>query len=350
MMHVYSLAGFIFPKTVNLIGQRETVPLSDLATDSLRPMTATLLALSHAAMLAAFKPVTPVDTLTSGLASIARLPLGTNIAPLLEAGDNSALRDNAQLTLFDVESDADCRSVREVITFLDMNVLIKPCGVGSRFLDELAQLEGPRAAPPYLVDISAKRCEQGAEAICQHLFSAYGMPAGVGATALPSAPPVPRWLPSLLRFGRGSTVEPSARDRPMPPSPLRLYSYDGNQFCRLVREVLCECDLPYELRSTGKGSPRRAELRALSGKTTAPFLVDPNTEVMMGESADVRRKTGFEPAPRPVLPSSLVLRGAPLTAAVFDSLPCRSWTTCGASTEAARPLLSVSEFGMLGPH
>ena len=40
----------------------------------------------------------------------------------------------------------------------------------------------------------------------------------------------------------------------MPPSPLRLYSYDGNQFCRLVREVLCECDLPYELRSTGKAA------------------------------------------------------------------------------------------------
>ena len=54
-----------------------------------------------------------------------------------------------------------------------------------------------------------------------------------------------------------------------------------------MREVLCELDLPYVLRSTGKGSPRREELRALSGKTTAPYLVDPNTDTKMGESADI---------------------------------------------------------------
>ena len=77
------------------------------------------------------------------------------------------------------------------------------------------------------------------------------------------------------------------RGRPSPAEPLRLYSYDGNQFCRLVREVLCELDLPYELRSTGKGSLRREELRSLSGKTTAPYLVDPNSGTAMGESADI---------------------------------------------------------------
>ena len=54
-----------------------------------------------------------------------------------------------------------------------------------------------------------------------------------------------------------------------------------------MREVLCELDLPYELRSTGKGSARREELRLLSGKTTAPFIVDANTGTAMGESADI---------------------------------------------------------------
>ena len=61
----------------------------------------------------------------------------------------------------------------------------------------------------------------------------------------------------------------------------------GNQFCRLVREVLCELDLPYEVRSTGKGSLRRQELQEASGSTTAPFLVDANTGMSMGESADI---------------------------------------------------------------
>ena len=52
-------------------------------------------------------------------------------------------------------------------------------------------------------------------------------------------------------------------------------------------EALTELDLPYTLVSTGKGSPRRADLAALAGKTTAPYLVDPNTGVAMGESADI---------------------------------------------------------------
>lgn len=71
----------------------------------------------------------------------------------------------------------------------------------------------------------------------------------------------------------------------MPP----LLRAEGNQFCRLVREVLSELDLPYELRSTGKGSPRREELAAVrgDGSTTAPFLLDPNTDTAMGESADI---------------------------------------------------------------
>ena len=154
-------------------------------------------------------------------------------------------------------------------------------------MTELTQLEDPQAVPPYLVDTSADRCVSGSENICKHLFAEYGMPAGVGAAAMPCAPPVPAWLPSFLRFGRGSTVEPSARDRPMPHVPLRLYSYDGNQFCRLVREVLAELDLPYRLRSTGKGSPRRQELLEVAGATTAPYLVDPNTGTSMGESAEI---------------------------------------------------------------
>ena len=51
---------------------------------------------------------------------------------------------------------------------------------------------------------------------------------------------------------------------------------------------MAELDLPYELRSTGKGSPRRAALQELQGKTTCPYLVDPNDGGRsLGESADI---------------------------------------------------------------
>ncbi len=67
-----------------------------------------------------------------------------------------------------------------------------------------------------------------------------------------------------------------------------LYSYEGNQFCRLVREVLTELDIPYELRSAGKGSPRRAELSTLTGGSTqCPYLIDPNTDKKLAESKDI---------------------------------------------------------------
>ena len=62
----------------------------------------------------------------------------------------------------------------------------------------------------------------------------------------------------------------------------------GNQFCRLVREVLTELDIVYELRSAGKESPRRKELPAITGGSSqCPYLIDPNINVQMAESNDI---------------------------------------------------------------
>ena len=92
------------------------------------------------------------------------------------------------------------------------------------------------------------------------------------------------WMPSLLRLGRGGSVVPTAKKA---AKQIVLYDYEGNQFSRLVREALTELDLIHEIRSAGKGSKRREELKELAGKTTVPYLFDPNTGVRMGESADI---------------------------------------------------------------
>ena len=85
----------------------------------------------------------------------------------------------------------------------------------------------------------------------------------------------------------GGGIDTSGRSTTL--LPLVLYSYEGNQFCRLVREVLTELDLVYELRSCGKGSRRREELANLTGGSTqCPYLIDPNNEgVAMAESGDI---------------------------------------------------------------
>ena len=147
---------------------------------------------------------------------------------------------------------------------------------------------------PFLVDSKLDVNLFESEDICAHLLANYGD--NVNSLPSPSGYFYPStivtgWAPAIFRLGRGAEVEPRVASRPTPGELLRLYSYEGNQFCRLVREALCELDLPYELRSTGKGSARRAELCDVrgDGKTTAPFLVDPNTNVSMGESADIVR-------------------------------------------------------------
>jgi glutaredoxin len=97
------------------------------------------------------------------------------------------------------------------------------------------------------------------------------------------------FVASWMRIGRGRNISPAAL-KTKPSKPLVLYSYEGNQFCRLVREVLTELDLPYELRSAGKGSDRRTELASLSGGSTqCPYLIDPNTGTQTSESKDIIR-------------------------------------------------------------
>ena len=79
--------------------------------------------LDELAPLSARRAVGPIDTLTSGLASIARLPWGTTVseAPLGPPPADGALR------LYEFEGCPYCRRVREVVTYLDLVVDIYPC-------------------------------------------------------------------------------------------------------------------------------------------------------------------------------------------------------------------------------
>ena len=66
-----------------------------------------------------FPAVGPVDTLTSGLASIARLPYGTDVASVIRESGGAASQQEPSLTLYEFEACPFCRRVREMITYLD---------------------------------------------------------------------------------------------------------------------------------------------------------------------------------------------------------------------------------------
>ena len=213
--------------------------------------------------------VRSIDTLTSGLASIARLPFGTNVAAELAEGgaaDGAALLP-PKLTLYEYEACPFCRRVREVISHLDLVVEIVPCAKGSAHraaVEAAAAEKGVTATYPYLVDRTAGVSMFESADIVAHLVEKYGRGAELPSPQqyfLPSLF-VSGWAPSLLRPGRGTAVrhfrKPAAdgagQARAATAEGLTLYSYEGNQFCRLVREVLTELDIPYTLAYVAKVS------------------------------------------------------------------------------------------------
>ena len=105
-------------------------------------------------------------------------------------------------------------------------------------------------------------------------------------------------LASMSRMPHGVTVDAECAERaPSSHHPSRrivLYEFEACPFCRRVREALTQLDLSVEVRPCPKDARvHRAEVEALGGKQSFPFLVDPNGDggdgVAMYESEDIVR-------------------------------------------------------------
>jgi glutathione S-transferase len=105
-------------------------------------------------------------------------------------------------------------------------------------------------------------------------------------------------------MGQGTMVRASK----VPDQPLELYSFESSPFARPVRDLLCEMELPYILRSVGRtkmsdwippamrqtqaaqdvpDTRNRQALQARVGVISIPYLVDPNTGVELAESSEI---------------------------------------------------------------
>ncbi|MDR3419521.1 MAG: glutathione S-transferase N-terminal domain-containing protein [Nevskia sp.] len=214
------------------------------------------------------------------------------------------------LQLYEFEACPYCRLVREALTELDLDAVIHPCPRGgTRFRPEV-KARGGKLQFPFLFDPNTGRGIYESADIIDYLSQTYGgrLRAARGAArrlALGSAT-----LASLAR--RDLKHLPGLRARPSkaPQQPLELYSFESSPYSRLVREVLCELELPYLLRNTAKarwedmGPPsmrrtffaetpvegrNRQRLLELAGRVQVPYLVDPNTSTALFESADIIR-------------------------------------------------------------
>jgi glutathione S-transferase len=219
-----------------------------------------------------------LDLTLSTFATLARLGTGMRVGVL-------GGRPEVSLELYEFEACPFCRKVREALSILDLDALIYPCPKrGPRFREEVKR-RGGRAMFPYFVDPNAGREMYESDDIVAHLFQQYG--AG-DVPLLLSLGPV-----TLAGAGLASALRPAfgARYRPAeaPEMPLELYSFEASPFCRIARECLSSLEIPYLLHNVAKGSPRRDAFVQRSGKMMVPYLIDPNTDVEMFESADIVR-------------------------------------------------------------
>ena len=207
---------------------------------------------------------------------------------VVRAGNGMAVgtpgpRPEQLLELYEFEACPFCRKVREALSILDLDVLVKPCPKGgTRFRPELVQ-RGGKPQFPYLVDPNAGVEMYESDDIVRHLFARYGdgsVPASLSFLPLYLASNA---LASLCRPLSGVRARPSR----LPARPLELWSFEASPYCRLAREALCTLELPYVLHNVAKGSPKRDAFVARAGKMQVPYLFDPNTGREMFESADI---------------------------------------------------------------
>ena len=236
-----------------------------------------------------------LDTITSVGASLVRPTRGSVVV-----GHRRAPKK--MLEFYEAEYCPFCRHVRETLTALDLDAKIYPIPKkGQRFKKRLIKLGG-KPKIPFLNDPNTGTRLYESEAIAAYLVDQYGLP----GHKLPARDLSTSTFATALRGKNGMFVVPSKA----PKKPLELYSFEACPYARLVRETLCELEIPHILHNVGKGSSRaewlppgyrelamkdytpgtanRRKLLSRGGRMIVPYLVDPNTRTAMYESWLIR--------------------------------------------------------------
>lgn len=219
----------------------------------------------------------PIDVTTSWTASVLRLGLGL-------AASHAGPRPAEPIVLYEFEGCPFCRKVREALTMLDLRAMIMPCPKGGPTYRPQVIARGGRAQFPYMIDPNTGDELYESADIIAHLYRHYGNRSAPWWLRTDVTVPLGS-LASVVRAARGVRYRPARA----PEQPLQLYSFEASPFCRIVREVLSELELPHLLVNVGKGSQERRAFRERSGRMMVPWLADPNTGQELFESADIVR-------------------------------------------------------------
>ncbi len=215
------------------------------------------------------------------------------------------------IKLYDFEACPYCRRVREVLTMLNLDVEIYPSPKGGTRFRPLAEKLAGKTQFPLLIDENTGLKLLESQEIIDYLFENYGK---TGKTPKKwqnlSKRPVLGLLVTAARGLNGFKADKTNAGKLAPNQLLQLWSFEGSPYTRLVRERLCELEIPYVLHNVAKerwqdmgpailrlkpgkyeplkGGKREKELK-VNSKMQVPYLVDPNTGVAMYESEDILR-------------------------------------------------------------
>lgn len=219
------------------------------------------------------------------------------------AAIKGAKQPNLPLKLYDIEASPYCRLVREALTALHLDAEIYPCPIGGKRFRPEAEKLGGKQQFPLLIDPNTNTIMYESADIIEYLFATYGSrgtPSAYRRTAL-TLPGV--YAATVLRGLKGQKADPKRR---APAKLLHLWSFESSPYSRLVRERLCELEIPYVLHNVGKerwqdigpavlrlkpgpyepipGGKRDLHFRR-TGHMQVPYLEDPNTGAKLLESS-----------------------------------------------------------------
>lgn len=228
-------------------------------------------------------------------------------------GTPNPLQPPKSLKLYEFEGSPFCRRVREVMTLLNLDYEVYPCPKGGKRYREVVQQLGGRQMFPFFIDENTGEQLYHSKKIIQHLFQHYSAKGEV-PKAYAHYPNIPfvALTGTILNGARGVWVKKNIIDRPAPEKLLELWGFEASPFTRVVRAVLAELELPFIFHNVAKerwqdigpavlrlkagpykpiaGGKRDQLIKVIAHpehKIQVPYLVDPNTNTQMFESADI---------------------------------------------------------------